>query len=140
MHLTPRKVTDDKSKKHKKVQEVASTTSPLEDYEKAEEKIFKTVEKVEKKAFGIAESLLHDEVDILFGKDHRQAIHDDRTIKTAKPVASKKPALVPVKKAGRNPITMKKDESKKLQDKGDLPNSSFLDFMETYARDATQSM
>ena len=50
------------------------------DYEVAEEKIFRAIENVERKIVNTAEHLVLDEVDILFGKDHGHAIHDERTI------------------------------------------------------------
>ncbi len=41
-----------------------------DDFERAEGKFFHAVENIEKKAINVAHSLIHDEVDVLFGKDH----------------------------------------------------------------------
>lgn len=128
------KTTDAKTKNQKKVQEV-TTKSLLDDYEMAEEKIFRTLESVEKKAFGVAETLIHDEVDILFGKDHGHAIHDDRTIKSVQPATSRRSMRVPFKNHKETMDVKNTHELKKVE----LPHTSFLDFMETYARDLTQT-
>ncbi len=49
-----------------------------DDFDAAEENIFRAVENVERKVINFAESMVRDEVDILFGKDHGHPIHDDK--------------------------------------------------------------
>eukprot|EP01083_Nonionella_stella_P019366 53842_1 len=46
------------------------TEGNIDDFERAEENLFHAVEKIEKVAIHIAHDMVHDEVDILFGKDH----------------------------------------------------------------------
>lgn len=48
----------------------------LDDFEEAEQHFFDAVERAEKKVLNVAANLMHDEVDILFGKDHGHPIHD----------------------------------------------------------------
>ena len=48
----------------------------LDDFEEAEQHFFDVVERAEKKVLNVAANLMHDEVDILFGKDHGHPIHD----------------------------------------------------------------
>ncbi len=51
--------------------------NPLGDYERAEKEIFNHVEDFEKAAINVAHDMVHDEVDILFGKNHGHATSDD---------------------------------------------------------------
>ncbi len=63
-----------------KVEEVKTSSSPSvhvdvdvdvdDDFNRAEGKFFHAVENIEKKAITVAHDLIHDEVDVLFGKDH----------------------------------------------------------------------
>eukprot|EP01083_Nonionella_stella_P305657 1067151_1 len=46
------------------------TEDKIDDFDRAEENLFHAVEKIEKVAICIAHDMVHDEVDILFGKDH----------------------------------------------------------------------
>ena len=105
-----------------------------DDYERAEKKIFRVVETVEKKAIDIAGDLIQDEVDILFGKDHGHAIHDERIVSYKQQPAKFVKAtntMLPSKKKQKMTMEMTpKKETKKTE----LPHSTFLDFMETYAK------
>ena len=58
----------------KEIQEVKSV-SRMTDFDRAEESIFNKVENVEKAVLGAASSLLHDEVDVLFGNNHGATLH-----------------------------------------------------------------
>ncbi len=49
----------------------------MADYERAEEEIFHHVEDFEKAAINVAHDMVHDEVDILFGKSHGHDVHDE---------------------------------------------------------------
>jgi len=50
-----------------------------DEFDRALESLFNAVERAEKRVINVAEMLLHDEVDILFGKDHGHAIHDEKS-------------------------------------------------------------
>lgn len=124
---------DAKDKNHKKMKTI-KTKNLLDDYEVAEEKIFNAVEKVEKVAVDVAESLVHDEVDVLFGKDHVHSIRDGKTIslKLDAPVRARRSIRMPfgVRKSMKNvKVTDKSSQEKK----NELPHNQFLDFMDTYA-------
>jgi len=136
------------NKKHKKVQEASTKVIRGDDYETAEEKIFHLVENVEKKAVGVAENLLHDEVDILFGKDHGHAIHDNRNLSTdemkkndlSKPQRSMNLPLK-FKFGGQQPSKVKAVKATKGEILGGMkspPATSLEEILELYARDVTQ--
>ena len=67
----------------KNVKEVKSVSSKT-DFDHAEENIFNKVENVEKAVLNAASSLLHDEVDVLFGCDHGASLHPHKPVHTKK--------------------------------------------------------
>jgi hypothetical protein len=87
MFLFPRKGYPEMSKKSELVQEVKSKKSELvqevrrirsqDDSEEAEQHFFDVIERYEKKIINIAKTLVQDEVDTLFGRDHGNSIHND---------------------------------------------------------------
>eukprot|EP01083_Nonionella_stella_P051013 135479_1 len=56
----------------------------MDDFDKAEEGFFHAVENIERNAVNMARNLVHDEVDVLFGKDHGQ-FHSDRLSRRPSP-------------------------------------------------------
>ena len=62
--------------KNKAVKPEVKGIRRLDDFEVAEQHFFDVVERAEKKVLNVAANLMHDEVDILFGKDHGHPIHD----------------------------------------------------------------
>ena len=138
---SPNDATGD-NKKHKKVQEASTKVIRSDDYETAEEKIFHLVENVEKKAVGVAENLLHDEVDFLFGKDHGHAIHDNRNLSTEemKKDLSKPQRFMnlPLKSRGRQPSEVKATKGEISGGMKSPPATSLEEILELYARDVTQ--
>jgi len=64
------------SKKDEMVQEVKGIRRQ-DDFEEAEQHFFDVIERAEKKIINVAKTLVRDEVDTLFGKDHGHPIHDD---------------------------------------------------------------
>mmetsp|Transcript_18747 Transcript_18747/g.27776 ORF Transcript_18747/g.27776 Transcript_18747/m.27776 type:complete len:83 (-) Transcript_18747:290-538(-) len=64
------------AKNSEMTQEVKGIRRP-DDFEEAEQHFFDVIERAEKKVINVARTLVQDEVDILFGKDHGHAIHDD---------------------------------------------------------------
>ncbi|GFH47561.1 predicted protein [Chaetoceros tenuissimus] len=107
---------------HKKVDETKLTNSQ-DNFGRAKRSFIHAIEDVEKKAIKLAENMIHDEVDVLFGKDHGHH-EDDKEVKTVStvndPIKSRSPPLVPA-------VERKKKE---------IPHSLFLDFMESYAADS----
>jgi len=81
---------------NKHVEEVKTTN--VNDFEEAEEIFFNTVENVEKAILHSVESLLHDEVDVLFGIDHGASLHkhDDSTPKVSKKKGTQKKVVMDV--------------------------------------------
>ena len=71
-----------------------------------------------------AQKLVHDEVDILFGKDHGHAIHDEK-LRTTR-------ATMPSKKHSKEVQQVKSTHAHETK-KTELPHATLLDFMETYA-------
>merc|ERR550539_30186 len=70
---TGRKHISVKNKKSNSSQDVdkeADTNKVIDDFDAAEKSIFDSVENVEKAVLNTASSLIHDEVDVLFGRDH----------------------------------------------------------------------
>ena len=64
------------AKNTKMMEEVKGIRRP-DDFEDVEQHFFDVIERAEKKVINMARTLVQDEVDILFGKDHGHAIHDD---------------------------------------------------------------
>lgn len=60
--------------KNKKIKEVKHTAI-MNDLDQAEETFFNKIENMEKSILHSAESLIHDEVDVLFGVNHGASLH-----------------------------------------------------------------
>mmetsp|Transcript_17331 Transcript_17331/g.21179 ORF Transcript_17331/g.21179 Transcript_17331/m.21179 type:complete len:161 (+) Transcript_17331:132-614(+) len=59
---------------NKKMNEV-KVVSNTDDFDRAEQTFFDIVENTERAVLKTAESLIHDEVNVLFGKDHGHSLH-----------------------------------------------------------------
>mmetsp|Transcript_18748 Transcript_18748/g.27777 ORF Transcript_18748/g.27777 Transcript_18748/m.27777 type:complete len:133 (-) Transcript_18748:290-688(-) len=76
VNLNSRRISTQMAKNSEMTQEVKGIRRP-DDFEEAEQHFFDVIERAEKKVINVARTLVQDEVDILFGKDHGHAIHDD---------------------------------------------------------------
>jgi len=121
--------------------EEVGLTNSEDNFGKAKDNILDTLDKVEKNVLRVAEHLIHDEVDILFGKDHGSAIKDSNdgdenaffhhTNKPRKFSYRDVPSEnnhFPNKK-----MTMDVKVANAPFENKILPHSLFLDFMESYA-------
>jgi len=106
-------------------QEVDQTklTSNLDNFGRVKDNLLHAIVEVEKKALHIAENLVHDEVDILFGKDHGHAIHDEKI----------DPQLIKPVSARLTATSSKKHKIKMAKVQDEPSHALFLDFMENYA-------
>ncbi len=108
----------DTTMKNKKIKEVKDTTI-TNDLDQAEERFFNEIENMEKSLLHSAETLIHDEVDVLFGINHGAALHKSESSAKTKAVKD---------------VNMKRGGSKVVVDEGNKFNySHFLhattDFM-----------
>mmetsp|Transcript_22594 Transcript_22594/g.33068 ORF Transcript_22594/g.33068 Transcript_22594/m.33068 type:complete len:190 (+) Transcript_22594:72-641(+) len=128
----------EKTKQIKTVQQVATTPSKImdiDDFERAQEDIFHAVESVEKAVLDVAEKMLHDEVEILFGKDHGHDIHENlRGVQSvsAKGAHKAKSATRTNKQHKKKTVEVKTEEG--TQDM----SVDFFDLMEHYAENSNQ--
>eukprot|EP01083_Nonionella_stella_P019367 53843_1 len=106
----------------------------IDDFDRAEENLFHAVEKIEKVAICIAHDMVHDEVDILFGKDHGHSLHTDCN-------EDNDDILRHVPHRRRSSSNNKKDNcqmtTKTEEKEGHKP--SFDHFMESYAQNCLAS-
>lgn len=114
---------------------VDTLTNSQDNFGRAKNNLFHAIEEVEKKALHVAEQLVHDEVDILFGKDHGQPIHDEKMQKTdlelIKPVKVRRLSTTPSTRKIK--MTTEYVKSTHPHETTELPHGNFLDFMENYA-------
>ena len=116
------------------------------DYEAAEEKIFRAIENVERKIVDTAEHLVLDEVDILFGKDHGHAIHDERTISIEDSNESESfrgrrgSRMIPSIPFTRKKATVdvKASSGEKQKKKEQPKHSALVDLLDSYAESCNQ--
>lgn len=139
------------SANHDEQQEVQLTNSE-EHFGKAKDNILHTLDRVEKKVLYVAEQMIHDEVDILFGKDHgsrhrraaikktafdsgRRASSEEEQRQQQKSLfPNNRPPMHETKPFSKNKMTVdvKATTNVPFEPKV-LPHSPFLDIMESYA-------
>jgi len=119
-------------KNHKAVDQT-KLTSNQDNFGRVKDNLLHAIVDVEKKALRIAENLVHDEVNILFGKDHGHAIHDEKIDpQPIKPVSARLTPTSSISK--KNKVAMEvKATGTHLREKEEPPHALFLDFMENYA-------
>lgn len=111
---------------------VVDQTNNQDNFGRVKDNLLHAIVDVEKKALRIAENLVHDEVNILFGKDHGLAIHDEKIDpQPIKPVSAR---LTPTSSRKKNKVAMEvKATGTHLREEEEPPHALFLDFMENYA-------
>jgi hypothetical protein len=148
------------SANHDDEQQQVQLTNSEEHFGKAKDNIIHTLDQVEKKVLYVAEQMIHDEVDILFGKDHgsrrraaikKTAFDSGRGASSSEEQQQQQPqkSLFPnnrppskffyrtmpeTKPFSKNKMTVdvKATTNIPLEPKV-LPHSPFLDIMESYA-------
>jgi hypothetical protein len=123
-------------------------TNSEDNFGKAKDNLLHTLDQVEKKVLRVAEQVIHDEVDVLFGKDHgsgRAGATIKKTSSSVKKQQQPQPIfpMKPRKFSYRtdpeaNPLpnhkmTMDVKATNVPCEKKFLPHSPFLDLMESYA-------
>jgi|EP01083_Nonionella_stella_P047628 hypothetical protein len=114
-------------KEDKKTEEVKVVTN-INDFDRAEQSIFDTVENVEKAVLNTAGNLLRDEVDILFGKNHGSSSLL-RSLQDEVPISKKNDSTKSNKRTKEmKNVTMKKSKRKiecKVEPDQEVENHSF---------------
>ena len=113
--------------------EGVALTNSQDNFGKVKDNLFHAIEEVEKKALHVAEQLVHDEVETLFGKDHGHVIHDEKFSQIhpepIKPARARNASTTPSEKHKMTKYAKSTDPHETTE----LPQGNFLDFMENYA-------
>jgi hypothetical protein len=121
-------------KNHKAVDQTKLTPSNQDNFVRVKDNFLHAIVDVEKKALRIAENLVHDEVNILFGKDHGHAIHDEKiNPQPIKPVSARLTSTSSISKKNKVAMDVQATTGTHLREKEEPPHALFLDFMENYA-------